>query len=90
MPELTDEDREVCTRCRLPKWTHDLWKCVPSHMPEFAEDDDMRREVVMRELNQGALAGMGIEITEHAADLVLAALNRYDAWKASRVRDDGV
>ena len=44
--------------------------------------DDMRRQIVLRELNQGALAGMQSEISEHAADLVLAALDRYDNWAA--------
>ncbi|WP_319052656.1 hypothetical protein [Streptomyces europaeiscabiei] len=42
--------------------------------------DDMRREIVLREINQGALAGMQSEITEQAAGLVLAALDRYDNW----------
>jgi hypothetical protein len=51
---------------------------------EFVGDDDMRREVVLRELNQGALAGMPTEVTEQAVDLVLAVLNRYDAWAAAR------
>ncbi|MGW5582806.1 hypothetical protein [Streptomyces sp. NPDC003857] len=82
--KLTDAEREVCTRCCMPKWTHDLWTCLPYHMPDFAEQDDMRREVVLRELNQGALAGFQSEVTERAADLVLAALNRYDAWKAAQ------
>ncbi|MFM9703574.1 hypothetical protein [Streptomyces galilaeus] len=45
----------------------------------------MRREIVLREINQGALAGMQSEITEQAADLVLAALDRYDAWAAGRM-----
>ena len=87
MSKLTDYDRGVCPRCQFPNWTHDLWKCVPYHMPEFAEDDDMRRQVVLRELNQGALAGLGSEISEQAADLVLAALNRYDAWRAEVSRN---
>jgi hypothetical protein len=47
-----------------------------------AADDEMRREIVLREINQGALAGMSSEITGQAADLVLNALNAYDAWKA--------
>ena len=89
MPEMIDADREICTRCRLPYWTHDLWTCMPYHMPDFAEDDDMRREVVLRELNQGALAGFQSEVTEQAADLVLAALNRYDAWKAAQDSSGG-
>lgn len=79
-----DDSHEVCTRCQLPAWTHDLWKCVPAHMGQFAEDDDMRREVVLRELNQGALAGLNTEVSEYAVNLVLAALNRYDAWKAAQ------
>ena len=41
---------------------------------------DMRREVILREVNQGALAGMQVEITEQAADLISAALDRFDAW----------
>lgn len=86
MKKTTDADREVCLRCRFPNWTHDLWRCVPYHMGEFVEDDDMRREVVLRELNQGALAGLDTRVSEHAADLVLAALNRYDAWRADRRR----
>ena len=45
--------------------------------------DDMRRQIVLRELNQGALAGMRSQISDHAADLVLAALDRYDQWAAS-------
>lgn len=45
----------------------------------------MRREIVLREINQGALAGMQSEITEQAADLVLAALDRYDTWAAGRL-----
>lgn len=41
---------------------------------------DMRREIVLREINQGALAGMATQITEQAAQLVLDALDRYDTW----------
>lgn len=84
MRTVADSTRPVCTRCRLPEWGHDLWQCTPSHMPEFVGDDDMRREVVLRELNQGALAGLDSRVTEQAVDLVLAALNRYDAWAANR------
>jgi hypothetical protein len=47
-------------------------------------DHDMRREIVLRELNQGALAGMPSEISEQGADLVLAALDRYDGWAAGK------
>ncbi len=42
-------------------------------------DRDMRRQIVLREINQGALAGMQTAITEQAADLVVEALDRYDA-----------
>jgi hypothetical protein len=45
-----------------------------------AAEDDMRRQIILREINQGALAGLGSEISESAADLVLKALNAYDAW----------
>lgn len=83
-PEPTPDSSDVCPRCQLPEWTHDLWTCIPAHMDQYAENDDMRREVVLRELNQGALAGMQVEVTERAVDLVLAALNRYDAWAAAR------
>lgn len=92
MRTLADSARPVCARCHLPEWTHDLWRCVPRHMPEFVGDDDMRREVVLRELNQGALAGFDSRVTEQAVDLVLAVLNRYDAWSADRAaaaRPDG-
>ena len=39
---------------------------------------DMRIEVVKRELSQGALAGLGSEITGYAARLILTALDSYD------------
>lgn len=48
----------------------------------IALNADMRREIVLREINQGALAGMSSEITGQAADLVLKALNDYDTWQA--------
>jgi hypothetical protein len=76
-----DEDPDICARCRLPRWTHELWKCLPWHMEAFVDEDDMRRQVVLRELNDGVLAGMGSRVTEQAVDLILAALHRYDAWK---------
>jgi hypothetical protein len=47
-------------------------------------DHDMRREIVLRELNQGALAGKQSEVSEYAADLILAALGRYDTWAAGK------
>lgn len=79
------DDKKICTRCKLPAWTHELWPCTPRHMAEYVGDDEMRREVVLRELNQGALAGMPSAVTEHAVDLVLAVVNRYDEWKAARL-----
>jgi hypothetical protein len=54
-------------------------------MAEYVGDDDLRREIVKREINQGALSGMSREVTEYAADLVLAALNRFDAWAGKSV-----
>lgn len=51
---------------------------------QTAKPADMRRQIVLREINQGALAGMQSEISEQAADLVLAALDRYDAWTAGK------
>ena len=39
---------------------------------------DMRIEVVKRELNQGALAGLDSTVTDYAGRLVIAALDSYD------------
>lgn len=50
----------------------------------MTDTEDMRREIVLREINQGALAGMQSEISGQAADLVLAALDRYDTWTAGK------
>ncbi|MEV7034573.1 hypothetical protein AB0N99_30630 [Streptomyces sp. NPDC093272] len=50
----------------------------------MTQPDDMRRQIVLREINQGALAGMPSEISEQAATLVLAALDRYDTWSANK------
>ncbi len=49
---------------------------------------DMRIEVVKREINQGALAGMRSEITDVAAALVIVALDSYDAHLADAVIDE--
>lgn len=38
----------------------------------------MRIEVVRREINQGALAGLGSEISLYAARLVITALDSFD------------
>jgi hypothetical protein len=53
-------------------------------MTATPQTDDMRREIVLREINQGALAGMQTEISEQAATAVLVALDRYDAWAAGK------
>lgn len=45
---------------------------------------DMRIEVVKREINQGALAGMQSEITDYAARLIVAALDSFDEDAAKR------
>lgn len=44
-----------------------------------AGEADMRIEVVRRAINQGALAGMDIEISDYAARLVIVALDSFDA-----------
>lgn len=52
---------------------------VPSDLGVKPEDyADMRIEVVKREVNQGALAGMDRRITTYAAQLVVAALDSFD------------
>ncbi len=43
-----------------------------------ADIADMRIEVVKQELNQGAFAGFSSSITDHAARLVIAALDSLD------------
>lgn len=48
---------------------------------------DMRIEIVKRELNQGALAGLDSQITDHAARLVIAALDSYDQHVIARERE---
>jgi hypothetical protein len=48
---------------------------------------DMRREIILREINQGALAGISSEISEQAADLVLNALDAFDAWADAGSRE---
>jgi hypothetical protein len=52
-----------------------------------AQRGDMRIEVVRRAINQGALAGMQVEISDYAAWLVIDALDSFDenatnnAWR---------
>jgi hypothetical protein len=45
---------------------------------QLLADADMRIQVVRREINQGALAGMSSQISEYAAALVIAALDTFD------------
>jgi len=44
-----------------------------------ANRGDMRIEVVRRAINQGALAGMDVTISDYAAWLVIDALDTFDA-----------
>jgi hypothetical protein len=50
---------------------------------------DMRIEIVKRELHQGALAGMDIEVSDYAARLVIAALDTFDAEVQQRAYAQG-
>jgi hypothetical protein len=49
----------------------------------------MRIEVVRRTINQGALAGMGSEISDYAAWLVIDALDSFDADAEQRAYAQG-
>jgi hypothetical protein len=50
---------------------------------------DMRIEIVKRELHQGALAGMDIEISDYAARLIITALDTFDAEVQQRAYAKG-
>ncbi|WP_326564541.1 hypothetical protein [Micromonospora peucetia] len=50
---------------------------------------DMRIEVVKRELNQGALAGIGSQVTDSAALMVIAALDSFDQDALRRAHAEG-
>ena len=54
-----------------------------------ARHADMRIQVVMREISQGALAGMDSAITEHAARLIIAALDTFDYQSLQTAWGDG-
>jgi hypothetical protein len=54
-----------------------------------AERGDMRIEVAKRAINQGALAGMGSEISDYAAWLVIDALDSFDADADQRAYAQG-
>lgn len=49
----------------------------------------MKCRVSTREINQGALAGMGSEISEYAARLVIAALDQFDYQTVQTAWGDG-
>lgn len=50
---------------------------------------DLRIQVVRRAINQGALAGMDIEISDYAAWLVIDALDSFDADAEQRAYGQG-
>jgi hypothetical protein len=54
-----------------------------------ARHADMRIQVVLRELNQGALAGLGSEISEYAARLIIQALDSFDYQSLHTAWGDG-
>lgn len=61
--------------------TLDDSRLVPSgHGVDAIDRADMRIEIVKREINQGALAGSDSAITSYAAQLVIAALDSFDAY----------
>jgi hypothetical protein len=51
---------------------------------------DMRIEVVKRAINQGALAGMQVAISDYAAWLVIDALDSFDADAEQRAYTRGL
>lgn len=54
-----------------------------------ARHADMRVQIVMREINQGALAGFSSEISEYAAGLVIQALDTFDYQSVQTAWGDG-
>ena len=50
---------------------------------------DMRIQVVLREINQGALEGFSSEISEYAARLIIQALDDFDYQSLQRAWGDG-
>lgn len=70
---------------------------VPSPSPDetwarflAAKRADMRIEVVVRAINQGALAGMPSEISDYAAWLVIDALDSFDTDVVQRAYANGL
>jgi hypothetical protein len=54
-----------------------------------ARHSDVRIQVVLRELSQGALAGIDSQVTEYAARLVVAALDSFDYQSLQTAWGDG-
>lgn len=56
-----------------------------------ARHADMRIQVVLREINQGALAGLGYQsqIGEYAARLIISALDDFDYQALQTAWGDG-
>jgi len=52
------------------------------------DDGDMRIEIVRREINQGALAGLESAITDQAAAMVIAVLDSFDRHLGDRDREE--
>jgi hypothetical protein len=71
----------------LPSGFHD----PDEHWARFlaARRADLRIEVVKRTIDQGALAGMGVEISDYAAWLVIDALDSFDADAEQRAYAQG-
>jgi len=63
----------------------------PGYWERFlaAREGDMRIEVAKRAINQGALAGMGSEVSDYAAWLVIDALDSFDADATQRAWSAG-
>jgi len=54
-----------------------------------ARHADLRIQVVLRELNQGALAGMDSQVSEQAARLIITALDDFDYQSLQTAWGDG-
>lgn len=77
----------------------DLQRCDVSQGMDISNDEvdaaarhaDMRVQVVLREINQGALEGFGYQsqISEYAARLVIAALDDFDYRSLQTAWGDG-
>lgn len=54
------------------------WEATEARAKQLLADADMRIQVVQREINRGALGGLGSRISEFAAALVIVALDTFD------------